>query len=75
MPGSFSVCGLLSSKPVKLWPVLLQLVRWWHVWQDDNSVFMKGGDRGLFQHSGCVDPQQGALLRFHSALGQIPASG
>lgn len=40
---------LLSSEPEKLWLVLLQLVRWWHVWQDDNSVFMEGGDRGLFQ--------------------------
>lgn len=56
MPGLFSVSGLLSSKPEKLWLVLLQLVRWWYVWQDDNSVFMEGADRGLFQHSGCVDP-------------------
>lgn len=54
-PGKFlkkSVSGLLSFEGEKLWLVLLQLVRWCRVWQDDNSVFMRGGDRGPFQHSG-----------------------
>lgn len=66
--GSFSVSGLLSSEPEKLWLLLLQLVWRRRVWQDDNSVFMRGGDRGLFQHSGPLDPHQGNLLCFHFTL-------
>lgn len=51
------------------WLVLLQLVRWCRVWQDDNSVFnARRWQRPVPALGGPLDPHQRNLSCFHFTL-------